>query len=604
MQRHWARDLEEAQRVWQLGNAFRAQGRTDQAIAHYERALSLKPDYLEAHNNLGLALAAQGRIDQAITHYERALSLNPDYAKAHNNLGLALAAQGRIDQAITHYERALSLNPDDTLAHNNLGNALRARGQTDQAIAHYKRALSLNPDDALAHHNLGSVLMLQGRIDLAFPHYERALSLWPDNVATHHSLLLALNYVSDKDPLTIYAAHLNFARRWEAPLARFIQPHSNDRSPERRLRIGYVSSDFRRHSVGYFIEPVLAHHDHDQFEIFCYSNHLQEDEVTGWLKSHTDHWRRLVGLSDEQATNQICTDQIDILIDLNGHMGGNRLLAFARQPAPVQVTWLGYPATTGLSAMDYRITDGFADPIGMTEHLHSEKLVRLPECFSCYRPPPEAPEVSGLPARKNGYVTFGSFNNMAKITPEVMAVWARILQSIPGSHLTLKNPALGENATQQMVQKAFTELGITPERLELLSHDPSPRAHLERYGSIDIGLDPFPYNGATTTCEALWMGVPVVALAGRAHAGRVGVSQLSNLGLTELVGNTTEEYVAIATRLATDLEHLSALRTELRARLAASPLTQAPRFTRNLERAYRVMWQEWCLRGVARYGSL
>jgi predicted O-linked N-acetylglucosamine transferase (SPINDLY family) len=254
--------------------------------------------------------------------------------------------------------------------------------------------------------------------------------------------------------------------------------------------------------------------------------------------------------------------------------------------------------------MDYRITDGFADPIGMTEHLHSEKLVRLPECFSCYRPPPEAPEVSGLPARKNGYVTFGSFNNMAKITPEVMAVWARILQSIPGSHLTLKNPALGENATQQMVQKAFTELGITPERLELLSHDPSPRAHLERYGSIDIGLDPFPYNGATTTCEALWMGVPVVALAGRAHAGRVGVSQLSNLGLTELVGNTTEEYVAIATRLATDLEHLSALRTELRARLAASPLTQAPRFTRNLERAYRVMWQEWCLRGVARYGSL
>jgi predicted O-linked N-acetylglucosamine transferase (SPINDLY family) len=590
---------EEAQRLYQLGNAFRAQGQTDQAIAHYERALSLHPDFAEAHNNLGLALAARGRIDQAIAHYERALSLHPDYAKAHNNLGLALAARGRIDQAIAHYERALSLNPDDALAHNNLGNALRARGQTDQAIAHYERALSLNPDDALAHHNLGSVLMLQGRIDLAFPHYERALSLWPDNVAAYHSLLLILNYATDKDPAAVYAAHLDFARRWEAPLAEFIQPPANDLSRERRLRIGYVSCDFRQHSVGYFIEPVLAHHDHDRFEIFCYSNHLQEDEITERLKSHVDHWRRLVGLSDEQVANQIRADQIDILVDLNGHIGSNRLLVFARKPAPIQVTWLGYPNTTGLSAMDYRLTDRFADPPGMTEHLHSEKLIRLPECFSCYQPPRDAPEVSRLPAREKGYVTFGSFNNMAKITPEVIAVWVRILQSIPGSRLTLKNPALGGNAMQQTVRKTFTESGITPERLELLGHDPSPRAHLERYRSIDIGLDPFPYNGATTTCEALWMGVPVVTLAGQTHAGRVGVSQLSNLGLTEFIGNTTEEYVAIAVRLARDLDRLSPLRAELRSRMAASPLMEAQRFTKNLERAYREMWDVRILGNLA-----
>jgi predicted O-linked N-acetylglucosamine transferase (SPINDLY family) len=355
--------------------------------------------------------------------------------------------------------------------------------------------------------------------------------------------------------------------------------------------------------VGYFIEPVLAHHDHNRFEVFCYSNLQQEDNVSERLKSRANYWRRIIALSDEQATQKIRADQIDILIDLNGHTGSNRLLVFARKPAPVQVTWLGYPATTGLSTVDYRLTDGFADPVGMTEHLHSEKLIRLPECFSCYRPPADAPEVSGLPAREKGYVTFGSFNNQAKINREVMAVWAKILQAVPGARLTLKNAGLGSKIVQRKVRETFLGWGVEPDRIELLGHDPYESAHLERYRSIDIGLDPFPYNGATTTCEALWMGVPVVALAGQAHAGRVGVSQLSNLGLTELIGNTPEEYVAIATRWARDLERLSQLRAGLRARLAASPLTDAPRFTQNLEQAYRAMWQDWCLKGVSPHGS-
>jgi predicted O-linked N-acetylglucosamine transferase (SPINDLY family) len=624
--------LEQAQQAYQLGNALAAQGKLDQAVDCYERALTLDPDNAEVHNNLGLAMAMQGGLDRAVVHFERALALDPDNAQVHNNLGNAYRAQERTDQAIPHYERALALKPDDALVHNNLGLALAAQGRndqsmvhhvralaldpdyaeahynlgsvlalegkTDQALAHYERALALDPDYAEVHNNLGNVLMLQGRIDQGVTQYERALALKPDFAVAHNGLLFAHNYLSDKVPAAVLAAHLDFARRWEAPLARFIQPHPNDRSPERRLRIGYVSGDFRQHSVGYFIEPVLAQHDHQRFEIFCYSNDLKEDEVTARLQSHADHWRRLVGLSDEAVAQQIRADQIDILLDLSGHTRGNRLLAFARQPAPVQVTWLGYPATTGLSAMDYRITDGFADPIGMTEHLHSEKLVRLPECFSCYRPPSGAPEVSGLPARAKGYVTFGSFNNLAKTTPEVMAVWAKILQAVPGSRLTLKNTGLGGGSVQQRVRETFRGLGVAPERLELLGNDPSPRTHLERYWSIDIGLDPFPYNGATTTCEALWMGVPVVALAGKAHAGRVGVSQLSNLGLTELVGNTTEEYIAVALRLARDLERLSQLRAGLRARLAASPLTDAPRFTRNLEQAYRGMWQEWCLKGV------
>jgi predicted O-linked N-acetylglucosamine transferase (SPINDLY family) len=564
MPRHQAGHLEEAQQVYQMGNALAAQGQMDQAVAHYERALSLNPDYAAAHNNLGVVLAAQGQIDQAVAHYERALSLKPDYVEAHNNLGLALMVQGQADQALVHCERALSLKPDHVETHNSLGVVLVAQGQIDQAVAHY----------------------------------ERALLLWPNYAPGHSNLLYALNYASGNDPVAVYAAHCAFAKRQEAPLSTSIQPHANDRLPERRLRIGYVSSDFRQHSVGYFIEPVLAHHDHERFEIFCYSNNLREEEATLRLKSHADHWRRIIGLSDDLAAKQIRDDQIDILVDLNGHTANNRLLVFARKPAPLQVTWLGYPNTTGLTTMDYRLTDRFADPPGMTEHLHSEKLIRLPECFSCYQPPLEASEVVGLPAWEKGYVTFGSFNNLAKITPEVMAVWARILLAVPGACLILKNAGLGGSTVQQTVRETFTGLGVAPERLELLGPDQSEKTHLERYGSIDVALDPFPYNGATTTCEALWMGVPVVVLAGRTHAGRVGVSQLSNLGLTEIIGHTMDEYIAAALRLATDLKHLSALRKELRSRMAASPLTDGQRFTNNLEQAYRVMWHDWCLKDI------
>ena len=580
---------------YNLGNLFKMQGRIDEAIAHYERVLSLAPENTAAHNNMGLALAAQGRIDEAIVHYERALSLNPDNALAHNNMGMALAAQDRTDEAIVHYERALSLNPNDSMAHNNLANAFRAQDRIDRAIIHYEHALSLNPDNALAHKNLGSVFALQGRMSSAITHYERALLLQPDNVAVYNSLLLILNYMSDKDPAYVSAAHREFARRWEVPLSPSIQVHTNERAPDKRLRIGYVSSEFRQHSVAYFIEPVLAHHDHEHFEVFCYSNNLIEDEATACVKSHADHWRCIAGLSDEQAAGSIRSDGIDILIDLNGHSGSNCLLAFARKPAPVQVTWLGYPNTTGLSAMDYRITDRFADPPGMTERFHSEELVRLPECFSCYQQPDDAPGVSALPARERGYVTFGSFNNLAKITPEVLAVWARILLAVPDSRLVIKNPALGGGDVQQTICKAFTELGVASERLELLGLDPSRKAHLERYRNIDIGLDTFPYNGTTTTCEALWMGVPVVTLSGRSHAGRVGVSLMSSLKLTELISRTTEDYIALAAQLASDREHLEMLRKGLRTRMAHSPLMDAQHFTKNLEQAYRAMWQDWCL---------
>jgi protein O-GlcNAc transferase len=509
-------------------------------------------------------------------------------------IGNALASQGKIVQAILNYERALSLRPDYAEAHCNLGNARALQGQTDRAILHYERALSLRPDYAEAHCNLGNARALQGQTDRAILHYERALSLRPDYAEVYSNLLFTMNYAYDKDPADIFNAHLTFAKRWETPLVPSIEATTNDRRCQRRLRIGYVSSDFRQHAVCYFIEPVLVHHDREWFEIYCYANHLQDDAVTERLKLRAAHWRNIFGHSDEQTAQQIRADQIDILVDLNGHTSNNRLLLFARKPAPIQATWLGYPNTTGLSAMDYRITDGFADPLGLTEHLHSEKLVRLPECFSCYQPPPDAPEVSGLPAQKKGFVTFGCFNNMAKITPEVRAVWARILQALPGSRLAIKNTALSGECTREMVRQTFKKMGITPERLELLARDQSQRAHLDRYRNIDIGLDTFPYNGTTTTCEALWMGVPVITLAGKTHAGRVGVSQMSSIGLTELVSNTLEEYVSVAQRLAGNLDRLGIMRAELRSRLATSPLTNGHGFTINLEMAYRNMWQNWC----------
>ncbi len=595
--------LAEAQRNYQLGDTFAAQGKMGQATVYYERALRFKPDYAEVHSNLGLALATQGRTDQAVAHCQRAVALQPNSAKAHNNLGLALAAQGKIGQAVAHYQRAVVLQPIFPEAYNNLGIAHAAQGKIDQAVVYYERALKLKPDYAEAHNNLGNTLVAQGKIGQALTHYERVFSLRPNDAVAHSSMLTALNYAPVADPVTVHRAHLDYAKRREAPLARLIQAPANDRTQDRRLKIGYVSSDFRQHSVAHFIEPVLEHHDHDRFEVFCYFNYSQKDVLTNRLQMHTDHWRNIFSLDDELVANQIRSDHIDILIDLNGHTAFNRLLVFARKPAPIQVTWLGYPNTTGLSTMDYRLTDGFADPVGMTEHLHSEKLVRLPMCFSCYQPPLDAPEVSGLPARANGYITFGSFNSPAKITPEVLATWAKILQAVPGSRVTLKNFGLGEKGTQQTVEKAFAELGIAPERLTLLGIDQSQNTHLQRYSDVDIALDPFPYNGVTTTCEALWMGVPVVTLAGEVHAGRVGVSLLSNLGLTELIGHAPEEYIATTRRLAMNLEHLNTLRKELRTRLEASPLTDRPRFTKNLEKAYLDMWRGWCLDASAEAGG-
>ena len=583
-----------AEAHYNLGWICSRRGQLDRAASCFAQALNRRTDYVDALVALGEVLTRQGKLESAFAHFGRALALRPDSVEAHVNMGIVFAARREFDRALVHYGRALALQPDSVEARNGMGNVFARQDRWAQAAEHYGRALTLDPDSPIIHANLASALIYQREFGQALAHYERALVLQPGQVQFHSNLLQALNYVPGTDNAAFYAAHREYARRHEEPLAGSAVAHPNDHCAARRIKVGYVSSSFRQHSIAHFIEPVLKRHDHRQFEVFCYSNNAVDDAVTARLQSCVDAWRFITGRSDEDVADQIRVDRIDILVDLDGHCGTNRLPVFARKPAPVQVTWIGYPNTTGLSAMDYRITDGYADPIGVTDRFHSETLLRLPDCFSCYAPPLDAPEVGELPALNAGYVSFGSFNALVKINSGVMALWARLLKAIPDSCLVLKNRSLEEAVTQRSIQDFFANEGVPEERLILLGHSPSQVAHLEHYRRIDIGLDPFPYNGTTTTCDALWMGVPVITLAGAMHVSRVGVSQMMTLGLPQLIAGSEQEYIGIGVRLAGDLRALAELHRELRCRMSASPLADAPRLTRNLEDAYRGIWQRWC----------
>jgi predicted O-linked N-acetylglucosamine transferase (SPINDLY family) len=360
------------------------------------------------------------------------------------------------------------------------------------------------------------------------------------------------------------------------------------------LRIGYVSPDFRNHSVAYFIEPVIREHSPDNFDVICYSHSFVQDHVTESIKQSAGDWRDITRASDDVAYKLIREDGIDILIDLAGHTGNNRLPLFARKPAPVQISWIGYPATTGLSAIDYKIVDEYTDPSGITDQFYTERLLRLPDTFLCYLPDASIPAVGSLPALSSGYITFGSFNHFSKISPMVFSMWQDILRKIPTARLVIKTRSLSDPTVRDSVMKTFRNEGIAEERLELLSWSPSRREHLDLYNRIDIALDTFPYHGTTTTCEALSMGVPVVTLAGDTHCSRVGVSLLSNVGLPELIAYTPESYIEKAVTLANDLEKLQSLRVTLRDKMTLSPLSDAKRFTANLEKCYREIWKQWC----------
>jgi protein O-GlcNAc transferase len=614
-----------AEAACNLGVILADQGRYEEAEARYRRALALSPGFAEAACNLGIALAEQGKPDEAADCYRRALETRPDFAEAHYNLGLArhrlgdaagaeescaaavqhrpaypeawyllgVLAQKRDDaeRALACFNEVLMLEPDHVGAQFNKGLELVRLNRLDEGEAALERTLSLNPGHAEARYSLGYNRLLQGRREEAIEDCEKALALAPDHAAALDTWLFALLYKSGTTAEQIGAAHGRYAARIEAPLQARRPVHCNPPDPARRLRIGYVSPDLHLHSVAFFLEPILDHHDRTRFEICCYSNSAVRDEYTVRFIAAADLWIPCHDLSDDALAERIVADGIDILVDLAGHSAHNRLRVFARKPAPVQVTWLGYPETTGLKAIDYRITTADVDPPG-SERWHSEALWRLPRSLWCYRPPVDmAGLVSASPCAGAGFVTFGSMNNLSKLTPETLGLWARILNAVPGARLRMTN--IPEGSATERLREFFIAHGIPAERLHIhgkMSHA-GFRAAL---GEIDIALDSFPYNGTTTTCQSLWMGIPVIALAGSTSVSRSGLALLRLVGLEELCARDEDEYVGIATALARDPARLGGLRSELRARFEASPLRDEPGITREIEAAYRAIWQAWC----------
>jgi len=581
-----------------LSVVLQEQGLIKEAVENCRKALFIDPDNFETLVNLGNYLKELGRLDEAGRFYNKAISLNPDNAEAHNNLGSALTDLGYLDQAVTSFRKALAIKPGYAEAHRNLGNVFLEQGFLSEAINCYQKALALKPDLASAHNNLGNALKDRGCLSEAIACYRKALAIKPDYPLAHSNLIFTLICLPNNTRDEIYKESLQWGNKHGEGFLADEPVYTNTREPERRLRIGYLSPDFRNHSVAYFFEPVLQTHNRESVEVYCYANVIKPDYVTRRIQTAADHWLSIVGKNDAEVVEQIKKDKIDILVDLAGHSAKNRLLIFARKPAPIQVSWLGYPDTTGLRSIDYRLTDAIADPVGEADRLHSEKLVRLEHGFLCYQADESAPDVSTPPFKDRGYITFGSFNNLVKISSEVVKVWSEILRAVENSRLVLKSKQLADEETRIRYLEMFDKQGIGSDRIELFGWLPKKESHLELYNGMDIGLDPFPYNGTTTTCEALWMGVPVVTLLGDRHCGRVGASIMHHVDLPELVGDTIENYVKLAIALANDQDRLDTMRGGLRQHMHDSEIMNKQIFTRSLEKAYRQMWIKWCMEQV------
>lgn len=588
---------------YMLGCALQDLGRTGEAVAAFRKALGLDPAFAKAANNLGCLLEAAGDLEEAARCYENALRVDPDLANALYNRGNVHKQRGEWERAQADMRRALAIEPQHADWHGSLGDVLLVHWKLDEAVASYQAALAIDPTFLMARFGLGNALMALARTEQAEAHMRRVLDERPDFAEAHSNLLLCLHYRKGDDPRAMYEEHLEWARRHSHGLAPSVSHLDVDRTPTRKLNIGYLSPNFHSHAVAWSIEPVLASHDRSAFRVFFYSTVVYPDAVTQRFMKLCDEWRDIHRLSGDDAARLVREDRIDILVDLAGHTGGGRPLVFARKPAPVQVTWQGYPNTTGLAAMDYRITDADADPEGEPDRHHTERLVRLDTGFLCYAPPADAPAAGEPPLLKSGRVTFGSFNNFAKVTPETIGLWAKLLSASPQARLLMKAHALGSESARRTLREQFASHGVAAHRIEILGPEDSHARHLGRYREVDIGLDPFPYHGTATTYEALWMGVPVVTLAGRTHVSRVGVSILRRVGLTELVAANPEEYVRKALELAGDTNRLRELRAGLRERMRASPLLDAARFARGLESAYRDMWLKWCRSGSAATAS-
>ena len=578
-----------------LGNCLMELGRFDEALEAYRRVLQVKPRFYPAHNNIANVYRRQGRLEDALVEFDLSIEENPEFAEAHNNRGVALMELGRGVEAMAAFKRAIETRPGYADPLVNQANYWRDHGRLAQSVQLLRQALGIKNNSPWTWNNLGCVLSDLGMVGDGIACYSKAIELMPDNHQAHSNLLLNMHYLPQFSPEQIADEHRRFASVHEPPVATLRRPHSNTRDPGRTIRIGYVSADFRRHSVAFFLEPVLERHDRNRFQLYCYSDVLRPDDYTERFRQLVGTgWRDLRGASHAGFAEMVRNDAVDILIDTGGHTANSRLLSLAAKPAPIQVTWIGYPDTTGLDAIDYRITDAESDPPGRTEAWHSERLVRLPETFLCYRVARGIPDVSPAPALSGKPFTFGSFNNIAKIGPATIDVWSQVLRQAKGTRLLLKNKALAETGLREWILEQFAHHAIGPERLILKSPAPGIEGHLATYSAVDLALDTFPYHGTTTTCEALWMGVPVLTLAGNAHVSRVGCSLLHNAQLDDWIATTPEEYVAKAVGLAGSWREWSGLRTQLRPRLSSSPLMDEQKFVGRLEKAYRMMWRTWC----------
>ena len=572
-----------------LANQF---GQNEIAVELITKALGLRPEIAEAHNNLGNSLQDLGRFGEAVESYRGALAIKPDYAKAHSNLGNVFTRLGKMDEAVQSYQGALNIKPDYVEAHTNLGNALQDLSLPEEAIESYQNALNHKPDHAEAHNNFGNVLKGLGELEDALACYQKALDINPGYVEAHSNLIFCMANSSEYGPKEI----LEEARRWNKAHARPLaaQPisHANAPNPDRRLKIGYLSGDIRQHPVGFFMEPVFKNHDKSAFEVHVYATQHKSDQVTERIKGHIDQWHDAAHLTPQALAEAVRDDGIDIVADLSGHAAYNGYLTLARRPAPVQILGIGNFCTSGLDCVDGLLSDPFETPEGTDSHF-SEPLIRMPDGFVCYQPPDYAPDVGPSPCLSLGYITFGCFNNLAKVSKSAIALWAEILKQVPESRLLLKNMALASNRASERLKSLFTSHGVSEDRLLLepgLPHEP----FMAEYGRVDIGLDPIPYSGGLTTIEALWMGVPVVTLCGQTFAARHSTSHLNNAGLEDLVTKSSADYVRKVLELSADFSALNALRQSLRPKLAASPILDGERYTRNLEQNLRQLWRQWC----------
>jgi protein O-GlcNAc transferase len=538
-----------------------------------------------------IAWQQSGDFDRAEEAYRSVIKIEPGIRSAHNNLGQIMLHRRKLAQAEKCFRAAISLREDDPAVHVNLGVALMQQLRYADAIAACETALRLDPNHHGAGNNLAGLLKDLGRFDEAIALYRRLAD--SHDAASYSNYLLSLHYGNLLDPRAMFAEHKAWTERFTRGLPRKKRTYANSRNPDRRLKIGYLSSDFRFHPVAYFIGAILARHDRAQFDVFCFSTSKGSDRMMKMLQAMPMNWRDVGFLDDAALAKAIVKEQIDILIDLGGHTAENRMMTMARKPAPVQMTYLGYPDTTGLETVDYRVTDNWADPPG-SDDLATEKLVRIPGGFVAYRAPADAPPVTKLPAETSGWFTFGSLNNLAKISPDSLRLWAQVLDAVPRSRLLLKSKLLDDPETRALLTKRCASFGIEDDRLLIRGSSKTMIGVMSAYEEVDVALDPTPYNGTTTTCEALWMGVPVITLRGDRHSARVGTSILNAVGLGGLVASTTEGYVQIAASLAKSATELAKMRANLREQLRHSPLLDAGRLTRELEAVYRNAWRAWC----------